>query len=72
MFCEEYLGKFIHHSPANDEFIPPELEETERQMHYICDNAGGARTLEKWYIEYAEKYSVPKLRVLQQPFDIIQ
>jgi hypothetical protein len=69
-FCDKHFGEMIHHSPANSDYIPPEQNETEMQMSYIYDHAGGEATLKKWYVYYTEKYPLERIRELQKPFEI--
>ena len=65
-FCKDYLGTFIHHSPATPDFQQLSLEETELQLNYICDVVG-EETMIKWYEEYPERYSAEILTKSQKP-----
>lgn len=65
-FCREYLGTFIHHTPAAPDFQPLSLEETELQLRYICEVLG-EETMIRWYEEYPERYSAEVLTKLQKP-----
>jgi len=65
-FCNDYLGSFIHHSPATPDFEPPDLEETKLQLNYICEVVG-EHTMIKWYEEYPIRYSAETLTKLQKP-----
>lgn len=68
-FCQDHFGEFIHHSPANKDYIPPTEEESRLQLSYIYDKLG-QDTLLKWYEIYAEKYSVANIRARQIPFEV--
>ncbi|OGY33894.1 MAG: hypothetical protein A3C02_03890, partial [Candidatus Andersenbacteria bacterium RIFCSPHIGHO2_02_FULL_45_11] len=59
-FCRDYLGTFIHHSPATADFQPLSREETELQLNYICDVVG-EDTMIRWYEEYQVRYSAEVL-----------
>lgn len=65
-FCRDYLGTFIHHSPASPDFQLPSREETELQLNYICDIVGEDAMI-RWYEEYPIKYSAEVLTNLQKP-----
>ncbi len=65
-FCKDYLGTFIHHSPATADFQPLSREETELQLNYICEVVG-EDTMIRWYEEYPVRYSAEVLAKLQRP-----
>lgn len=59
-FCKEYLGEYIHHTPAGGgHFV--ERDELELRFHYICEHLG-RKTLIKWYSEYQEKYGNMRIK----------
>lgn len=64
-FCNTYLGRFIHHSPAGAKRYPPTREETEVQLAYIYDQLG-SETLTKWYVTYLEAYSLQTIQALRK------
>lgn len=65
-FCNEYFGTFIHHSPSKPDFVPLSLDETEKQLEYICDVVG-EDTMTRWYEEYPVRYSAEVIEKLQKP-----
>lgn len=65
-FCKNYFGTFIHHKPSTPDFVPLSLDETEKQLEYICDVVG-EDTMTKWYEEYPIRYSAEILAQLQKP-----
>jgi hypothetical protein len=68
-FCQEFFCEFVHHSPANNAYIPPTEEESRIQLSYIYDKLG-QDTLIKWYETYSEIYSVENIRARQIPFEV--
>ena len=73
-FCKKYFGKYIHHQPTTKEDAQiwkndwnKQLKDFEKKLEeqygIIYDTLGSA-TLEKWYSEYAEKYSAEKIKYL--------
>ena len=73
-FCNKYFGKYIHHQPSTKEDArvwkdnwDKQLKEFEKQLeeqYEIIYDTLGADTLEKWYRDYAEKYSSEKTKQL--------
>ena len=64
-FCYQYLGVFIHHSPAGIEQFPPSRLETKEQLSYIYDSLG-SETLTKWYVDYPTQYSLKNIKLLRK------
>jgi len=64
-FCLQYLGTFIHHSPAGLKQFPPSKIETEEQLSYIYESLG-EETLTKWYVEYPKQYSLEKIKLIRK------
>lgn len=68
VFCDEYLGRFIHHIPAGDE---PELShermraQLEREYALVYKHLG-LEALVRWYERYPESYSPERMRELRR------
>lgn len=77
-FCINYFGKFKHHQPtskaekeerkkkrkeSNGEIHQDFLNKVEDLMNAAYDHLG-AETVEKWFDEYAEKYSLNRVKML--------
>lgn len=74
LFCKEYLGNYIHHQPTTklkkedwnkdiNKSINEYKENLKRQYEYIYDFLG-EETLNKWYVEFAEKYTKKHIKTI--------
>jgi hypothetical protein len=81
-FCEKYFGFFLHHSPTtklekdelrkrvilNRELVLQETYDKTKKQYELIQELLGEETLKKWYIEFADKYTVneiDKLRITE-------
>lgn len=65
-FCERHFGFYLHHYPGHPAFEPPTEEDTAKELSYIYDNVEGEATLNRWYVDYAERYAPEKIGKLQR------
>ncbi|WP_069383896.1 hypothetical protein [Halomonas caseinilytica] len=80
-FCNKFFGKMLHHVPFCSTHLVQKIkalsehgitlnehkaERLRRQLETIKLTFGKS-TLEKWYIDYAHKYSYERMNMLQRP-----
>jgi hypothetical protein len=65
-FCSLYLGSYVHHSPANVDFVQLTETESAAQLSYTWDKLGEG-TVITWYESLGERYSPAVMQSLLKP-----
>lgn len=74
-FCNDYLGRYIHHNPAEDESRSELVRSAaldgydsplERQLDSLCDIVG-EQTVFLWYVRYPQIYDQKFYDTKQRP-----